>query len=79
MMKRRSRCCIFEEHIRGVVDHLAQDYSGVKIDHHVAIGAEIQSVAPRLGKARQGAHRVTEDELSRLTDKLAPEPRPARA
>jgi exopolyphosphatase / guanosine-5'-triphosphate,3'-diphosphate pyrophosphatase len=60
-----------EEHIRGVVDHLAQDYSGVKIDHHVAIGAEIQSIAPRLGKARQGAHRVIEDELARLTDKLA--------
>jgi len=60
-----------EEHIRGVVDHLAQDYSGVKIDHHVAIGVEIQSVAPRLGKARQGAHRLLEDDLSRLTDKLA--------
>ena len=60
-----------EEHIRGVVDHLAQDYSGVKIDHHVAIGVEIQSVAPRLGKARHGAHRVLEDDLSRLTDKLA--------
>jgi exopolyphosphatase/guanosine-5'-triphosphate,3'-diphosphate pyrophosphatase len=43
----------------------------VKIDHHVAIGAEIQSIAPRLGKARQGAHRVIEDELARLTDKLA--------
>jgi exopolyphosphatase/guanosine-5'-triphosphate,3'-diphosphate pyrophosphatase len=60
-----------EEHIRGVVDHLAQDYSGVKIDHHVAIGAEIQSIAPRLGKARHGAHCVVEEELSRLTDKLA--------
>ncbi|MFN0080142.1 MAG: hypothetical protein ACKVY0_27065 [Prosthecobacter sp.] len=60
-----------EEHIRGVVDHLAQDYSGVKIDHHVAIGAEIQSIAPRLGKARHGAHLVREDDLSTFTDKLA--------
>ncbi len=60
-----------EEHIRGVVDHLAQDYSAVKIDHHVAIGAEIQSVAPRLGKARHGAHRVLEDDLAALTDKLS--------
>lgn len=60
-----------EEHIRGVVDHLAQDYSAVKIDHHVAIGAEIQSVAPRLGRARHGAHRVLEDDLAALTDKLA--------
>lgn len=60
-----------EEHIRGVVDHLAQDYSNVKIDHHVAIGAEIQSVAPRLGKARHGAHRVLEDGLASLTDKLS--------
>ncbi len=60
-----------EEHIRGVVDHLAQDYSGVKIDHHVAIGVEIQSVAPSLGKARHGAHRVMENDLARLTDKLA--------
>lgn len=60
-----------EEHIRGVVDHLAKDYSDVKIDHHVAIGAEIQSVAPLLGKARLGAHRVLENDLARLTDKLA--------
>lgn len=60
-----------EEQIRGVVDHLAQDYSGVKIDHHVAIGAEIQSIAPLLGKARHGAHRILDTDLSRLTDKLA--------
>lgn len=60
-----------EEHIRGVVDHLAQDYAGVKVDHHVAIGAEIQSVAPRLGQARHGAHRVSESDLARLTDKLS--------
>jgi exopolyphosphatase/guanosine-5'-triphosphate,3'-diphosphate pyrophosphatase len=67
----RQQMLHLEEHIRGVVDHLAQDYSHVKIDHHVAIGAEIQSVAPRLGKARHGAHRVLEDDLARLTDKLA--------
>ena len=67
----RQQMVHLEEHIRGVVDHLAQDYSDAKIDHHVAIGAEIQSVAPRLGKARHGAHRVLEDDLARLTDKLA--------
>lgn len=60
-----------EEHIRGVVDHLAQDYSDVKFTNHVAIGAEIQSVAPKLGKARHGAHRVVEEDLAELTDKLA--------
>ncbi|MGV3660206.1 MAG: hypothetical protein ACO1TE_08470 [Prosthecobacter sp.] len=60
-----------EEHIRGVVDHLAQDYSQVKINHHVAIGAEIQSVAPRLGKARHGAHHVMESGLASLTDRLS--------
>ena len=60
-----------EEQIRGVVDHLAQDYSGHKIDHHVATGAEIQSVAPKLAKARQGAFQVHEDDLARLTEKLA--------
>ena len=60
-----------EEQIRGVVDHLAQDYAEVKVDNHVAIGAEIQSVAPLLGKARHGAHRVQESVLATLTDKLA--------
>ncbi len=60
-----------EEQIRGVVDHLAQDYSGTKFDHHVAIGAEIQSVAPKLAKVRQGAFHLREDDLSRLTEKLA--------
>jgi exopolyphosphatase/guanosine-5'-triphosphate,3'-diphosphate pyrophosphatase len=60
-----------EEHIRGVVDHLAQDYSGYPIDNHVAIGAEIQSVAAELTAAKQGAFRITEDELERFTEKLA--------
>lgn len=60
-----------EEQIRGVVDHLAQDYSGHPIDHHVAIGAEIQSVAPRLTKSRQGSYQVREDDLARFTEKLA--------
>jgi exopolyphosphatase/guanosine-5'-triphosphate,3'-diphosphate pyrophosphatase len=60
-----------EEHIRGVVDHLAQDYSGYKIDNHVAIGAEIQSVAAELVVAKQGAFRITEDELEVFTEKLA--------
>ena len=60
-----------EEQIRGVVDHLAHDFSGHEIDHHVAIGAEIQSVAPRIAKVRLGAFQLKEDELSRLTEKLA--------
>lgn len=60
-----------EEQIRGVVDHLAQDYSGYRIDHHVAIGAEIQSVAPELVAAKHGAYRLAETELERFTEKLA--------
>ena len=60
-----------EEQIRGVVDHLAQDYSGYQIDHHVAIGNEIQSVAPLVSAPKQGASRLNEEELSRFTAKLA--------
>lgn len=60
-----------EEHIRGVVDQLTKDYSDVKIDHHVAIGAELQSVAPVLsGSLVKGAYRVREDELGRFSEKL---------
>ena len=60
-----------EEHIRGVVDHLAQDFSDDQIDCHVAIGAEIQSVAPLIGQSRQGASIITESELERFAKKLA--------
>lgn len=60
-----------EEQIRGVVDHLAQDYSGYKMDHHVAIGAEIQSIAPQLATPKQGACRVNEIDLERFTEKIA--------
>lgn len=60
-----------EEQIRGVVDHLAQDYAGCKFDHHVAIGAEIQSVAPLLAPPRHGACRVQEADLARFTEKIA--------
>ncbi len=60
-----------EEQIRGVVDHLEQDYSGFTIDHHVAIGAEIQSIAPQLTPVKHGASRVLEIELERFTEKLA--------
>lgn len=60
-----------EEQIRGVVDQLAQDFSSHKIDNHVAIGAEIQSVAPLVASARHGAYRVVESELERYTEKLA--------
>ncbi|MCB1225025.1 MAG: HD domain-containing protein [Verrucomicrobiales bacterium] len=60
-----------EQHISGVVDHLAQDYSWAEVMHHVAIGAELQSVAPRLGAARQGAIRVSESDLARLAERLS--------
>ena len=60
-----------EEQIRGVVDHLAQDYSGYKIDYHVAIGAEIQSIAKQIVQPKQGACRVNENDLERFTEKLA--------
>ncbi len=60
-----------EEQIRGVVDHLAQDYSGYDIDYHVAIGNEIQSVAPHISAPKQGASRVSEEDLERMTAKLA--------
>jgi exopolyphosphatase/guanosine-5'-triphosphate,3'-diphosphate pyrophosphatase len=60
-----------EEQIRGVVDHLAQDYSGYKMDYHVAIGAEIQSIAKQIAHPKQGACRVNENDLERFTEKLA--------
>lgn len=60
-----------EEQIKGVVDHLAQDFSGVKIEHHVAIGAEIQSVAPHIVAEKHGACTVQERQLAAFTEKLA--------
>jgi exopolyphosphatase/guanosine-5'-triphosphate,3'-diphosphate pyrophosphatase len=60
-----------EEQIRGVVDHLAQDYDGYEFDNHVAIGAEIQSVAPLLATPRLGACRIIEKDLERFTQKIA--------
>ncbi len=60
-----------EEQIKGVVDHLAQDFSGVKIDHHVAIGAEIQSVAPHIVAERNGECAVQERQLAAFAEKLA--------
>lgn len=60
-----------EEHIRGVVDHLAADYSGYPIDHHVAIGAEIQSVAAGMASARQGLRCIVEEDLERTAGNLA--------
>ena len=66
--------------MEAVVDQLAQDYSSYKIDNHVAIGAEIQSVAPMLesGEAlREGGrydHRPwaekQEDEERRMAEIL---------
>jgi len=67
----RHQLAHLEEQIRGVVDHLAQDYSGYEIDNHVAIGNEIQSVAPTLSQSKQGAIRISEEELSRTTARLA--------
>ena len=60
-----------EEQIKGVVDHLAQDFSNVKVQHHVAIGAEIQSVAPHIASEKHGACTVSEQQLSKFTEKLS--------
>ena len=60
-----------EEQIKGVVDHLAQDFSGLTVDYHVAIGAEIQSVAPQITPEKHGACVITERQLASLTEKLA--------
>jgi exopolyphosphatase / guanosine-5'-triphosphate,3'-diphosphate pyrophosphatase len=60
-----------EEQIRGVVDHLAQDFAGIAIDHHVAIGAEIQSVAPHIVPAKAGACAISEKQLNQFTETLA--------
>lgn len=60
-----------EEQIKGVVDHLAQDFSSLTADYHVAIGAEIQSVAPQITSEKNGAYVITERQLASLTEKLA--------
>lgn len=60
-----------EEQIRGVVDHLAQDFSNVKIMHHVAIGAEIQSVAPLIVQPKNEACAVPERDLEKFADRLS--------
>ena len=60
-----------EEQIKGVVDHLAQDFAGLTVDYHVAIGAEIQSVAAQIAPEKQGACIITERQLASLTEKLA--------
>ncbi|MFZ4764356.1 MAG: hypothetical protein ACOYMN_05335 [Roseimicrobium sp.] len=60
-----------EEQIRGVVDSVAMDYSGAKVDFHVAIGAEIQSAAPHIVKPAQGACFITLQELEKFTESLA--------
>jgi exopolyphosphatase/guanosine-5'-triphosphate,3'-diphosphate pyrophosphatase len=60
-----------EEHIRGVVDHLAQDYAHYRIDNHLAIGLEIQSLAPQLAKPQNGTCVVKEQELEKLSRTLA--------
>ena len=60
-----------EEHIRGVVDHLATDFSNIEVDFHVAIGTEIQSVAPHVAKVKQGAFFIPLKDMERFTEKLA--------
>ena len=60
-----------EEQIKGVVDHLAQDFSGVQIENHVAIGAEIQSVAPHIVPAKHSTCVIQERQLGAFTEKLA--------
>jgi exopolyphosphatase/guanosine-5'-triphosphate,3'-diphosphate pyrophosphatase len=61
-----------EEQIRGVVDQLTKDYSDLEIDHHVAIGSEIQSVSPAMpGTQVKGARKVAENELARFSEKLS--------
>ncbi len=60
-----------EEQIRGVVDHLATDFSQTEIDYHVAIGAEIQCAAPFIKKPKQGASFLELGELEEFTEELA--------
>jgi exopolyphosphatase / guanosine-5'-triphosphate,3'-diphosphate pyrophosphatase len=59
-----------EENIKGVVDHLAQDFARLPITYHVAIGAEIQSVAPHIVPAKDGACCLPETALAAYTEKL---------
>jgi exopolyphosphatase/guanosine-5'-triphosphate,3'-diphosphate pyrophosphatase len=60
-----------EEHIRGVVDHLATDYTNLEVDYHVAIGTEIQSIAPHVAAPKQGASFIPLKDLARFTEKIA--------
>ncbi len=60
-----------EEQIKGVVDHLAQDFSGMPVDNHVAIGAEIQSVAPHIVPPKHGCCVVKEQMLASFTESVA--------
>ncbi|MBL9113956.1 MAG: HD domain-containing protein [Verrucomicrobiaceae bacterium] len=60
-----------EEQIKGVVDHLAQDFSGLPVEHHLAIGAEIQSVAPHIEAPKHGSCAIKEKQLAAFTEKLA--------
>lgn len=60
-----------EEHIRGVVDHLQADYSDYPMDYHVAIGAEIQSVAAGMANAKNGIRCIFEGELESMAGRLA--------
>ena len=61
-----------EEQIRGVVDHLAADYSKFQdTEYHVAIGAEIQCAAPHIAPPKNGASFIELKKLEAFTEKLA--------
>ncbi len=61
-----------EEQIRGVVDHLATDYSHYHdTEYHVAIGTEIQCAAPHIVAPKQGASIIELKKMEAYTEKLA--------
>ena len=61
-----------EEQIRGVVDHLATDYSHFQdTEYHVAIGTEIQCAAPHIVPPRHGASFIELGQMEAFTEKLA--------
>ncbi|HSJ01020.1 MAG TPA: hypothetical protein VK956_01150 [Verrucomicrobium sp.] len=60
-----------EEQIRGVVDHLATDYSDATPDFHVAIGTEIQCAAPLIVKSVNGASQIPLKDLAKFTESIA--------
>jgi exopolyphosphatase / guanosine-5'-triphosphate,3'-diphosphate pyrophosphatase len=60
-----------EEQIRGVVEHLGEDFRDSQIEHHAAIGAELQSVAPSIVEPKDGICTLTEKQLASYVKELA--------